>query len=95
VALGVVKKMSRQYRENIEGIETRNEIRSFSENNLIQGSCHSVRPVINEHATINDSTPVPAWLVAHREDAGGQNRCGKKDCVFPPLIHVSPPAERG
>jgi hypothetical protein len=42
---GFVKKMLRKYRENIEGIETRNEIRSFSENNLIQGSCHSVRPV--------------------------------------------------
>ena len=51
--------------------------------------------LFNEHATINDSTPVPAWLVAHREDAGGQSRCGKKDCVFPPLIHVSPPAGRG
>ena len=42
---GFVKKMSRKYRENIEGIETRKEIRSFSENNLIQGSSHSVRPV--------------------------------------------------
>ena len=30
-----------------------------------------------------------------RKDAGGQNRCGKKDCVFPLLIHLSPPAETG
>ena len=55
-----------------------------------------VNPLGVRDGVRNGALPRRAWLGAYFvKFSCCKDRCGKKDCVFPLLVHLSPPAETG